>query len=113
MTEVVTDAYAQYQSEIGEVRERIARFLLALEQLEVDPLSDDVQARFDSDGYLADLHIEPTAMRRYTNVELEELVTDVLRGTERQMSDAVRELVEEYGLSELLQAPPSMEQWQQ
>ena len=104
MTEVVTDVY-ELQQELEDGRGRIAAFLLALEHMEVDPISDDVVAKFDSDGYLDDLWIDPTAMRRYTNVELEGLITDVLQRTERGMEEAVRGLLEEHGLSDLLEAP--------
>jgi hypothetical protein len=102
---VATDVYEEYQQELEAVKNRIAAFMVALERIKVDPINDDVVATFDSDGYLADLYIDPTAMRRYTNVELEELIGDVLRGTEKQMNEAVRELIEQYGLSDLLKAP--------
>jgi hypothetical protein len=107
MTDVVTkgDVYEAFQQELEEVRGRIAAFMLALDEVKGDPLNDDVVAKFDSDGYLDDLWVDPTAMRRYTNVELEGLITDVLQGTERGMKEAVRGLLEEHGLSDLLEAP--------
>ena len=107
MTDVVMkgDVYEAFQQELEEVRGRIAAFMLALEGIEVDSTSDDVVARFDSDGFLADLYIDPTAMRKYTHIELEELVTDVLRGTEKHMEEAVRELIEQHGLSDILDMP--------
>lgn len=95
----------EFQHDVAEVKERIARFRVAVEQVVVDPISDDVVARFDTDGFLVDLIINPAAMRRYTNVEGEELITEVLQGTERQMSEAVRGLVDEYGLNEILAGP--------
>lgn len=106
MTDVVVkDGYEEFQQELEETRARIAAFMLALDQIQIDPTSDDVVAQFDSDGFLKDLYIDPTAMRRYTNTELEQLVTDVLRGTERKVMEKVRALIKEHGLSELLEAP--------
>jgi hypothetical protein len=107
MTDVVTkgDVYEAFQQALEEVRGRIAAFMLALDEVKGDALNDDVVAKFDSDGYLDDLWIDPTAMRRYTHIELEELVTDVLRGTEKQMEEAVRALIEQHGLSDILDMP--------
>lgn len=47
---------------------------------ELGPFGQDVQATFDRNGYLTDLYIDPTALTRYTHVELEDVITDTLRG---------------------------------
>jgi hypothetical protein len=42
------------------------------------------------------LYIDPTALRQYTNIELEEIITTVLRETNNLVRDAVLNLMERY-----------------
>jgi len=102
---VHADVYEEYHHAIAEVKERIAMFSVAVEQVAVEPITNEVVAQFDTDGFLTDLYISPAARRRYTNVEGEQLITEVLQGTERQMSEAVRALIDQYGLNDILAGP--------
>lgn len=70
-------------------RARAAEFnAIAQQGLDFEPVSDMVTVTFDSDGYLKDLVIDPTAPTRYTHTELEELITTVLRESTLRLRDA-------------------------
>ena len=47
---------------------------------ELGPFGANVQATLNRDGHLEDLYIDPTALTRYTHLELEDVITDALRG---------------------------------
>ncbi|AFV14878.1 MULTISPECIES: hypothetical protein [Mycobacterium] len=63
---------------------------------ERDPISDVVIAAFDSDGYLSDLFIKPTALADYTHTGLEDLITDVLRESFDRLFEASNAIIDRY-----------------
>jgi hypothetical protein len=73
---------------------RVTRGLVA-ELMAIDPKAgaDDghheVEVAFDRDGFLSDLVIAPTALADHTHVELEDLITDVLREGNAQLNEAI------------------------
>jgi hypothetical protein len=77
-------------------RARNAAFQEAVSRITVDPVHDAVQARFDSNGTLLALEIDPSALSDYTNTELEQIITDVLQKTRTQLHAQVMELFETY-----------------
>ncbi|OBJ84742.1 hypothetical protein [Mycobacterium asiaticum] len=88
--EEYVDAYCK---NVVAIRQRLAESNEALARKigELGPLNDEVQATFDSDGYLENLYIEPTAMTRYTCAELEDLVTEVLRAGDERLAQLVND----------------------
>lgn len=87
---------AQAEAAIAHWRARNKAFLDAVEGINVPTLHDDVRARFDSWGNLLDLDIAPEAMSAYTNVELEEIITAVLRRTRDEIYEHMRGLFAAY-----------------
>jgi hypothetical protein len=78
-------------------RARAAEFKASTQKaIELDPISDQVVASFDGDGYLHDLFIAPTALTSYTYTELEELITEVLRDSTYRLREVVREAFDRY-----------------
>ena len=77
-------------------RARHAAWQLAIEQITVTPIHADVVPVFDTDAMLVRLHIEPTAMTRYTHTELEELITRSLQDARIQMKERISELFAKY-----------------
>jgi DNA-binding protein YbaB len=78
-------------------RARVAEFNATTQRaIELDPISDLVAATFDGDGYISDLFIDPTTMTRYTNTELEDLITEVLRDSTVRLREVVREAIDRY-----------------
>jgi DNA-binding protein YbaB len=73
---------------------RVTRGLVA-ELMAIDPkvAADDghhaVEVVFDRDGFLSDLVIAPTALADHTHIELEDLITDVLRDGNAQLNEAI------------------------
>ena len=73
---------------------RVTRGLVA-ELMAIDPkaATDDshhaVEVVFDRDGFLSDLVIAPTALADHTHIELEDLITDVLREGNAQLNEAI------------------------
>jgi hypothetical protein len=66
---------------------RAAEFNAAIQRaIELDPISDQVVATLDGDGYPHDLFIEPTALTSHSHTELEDLITDVLRDSNVRLS---------------------------
>lgn len=87
---------AQAEAALAHMRARNKAFLDAVEGINTPALHDDVRARFDSNGDLVDLDIAPEAMSTYTNTELEELITVVLRETRRQLTEQMHGLFVTY-----------------
>ncbi len=90
------DYVAQVVASIAHWRARNAAFLDAAARIAPEPVHEAVTARFDSNGTLLELEIAPTALGDYTNVELEEIITDVLRRTRASMHAQMMELFEKY-----------------
>ncbi len=91
----------EYVAAIGEgvraTRALMAEFNAAMQQaIELDPISDQVVAILDGDGYLRDLFIEPTALTGHTHTELEDLITDVLRDSNVRLREVVMEAVSRF-----------------
>lgn len=104
------EVVAAYEKSIQAVRARLA----ALEDewrrraAALGPINDDVQAVLDKDGFIEDLYIEPTVLTRYTAIELEDLISDVLRDSSERLREVILETSEhhtspESPLGELLQ----------
>jgi hypothetical protein len=87
---------AQAEAALAHMRARNKAFLEAVEGISIPSLHDDVRARFDSNGDLIDLDIAPEAMSTYTNVELEELITAVLRETRERLTERMHGLFVTY-----------------
>jgi hypothetical protein len=87
---------AQAEAALAHMRTRNKAFLDAVDGIAIPSLHDDVRARFDSNGDLVDLDIAPEVMRTYTNVELEELITAVLRETRNQLTEQMHGLFVKY-----------------
>src|SRR3954468_24053491 len=87
---------AQAEAPLAHMRARNKAFLDAVDGVNIPSLYDAVCARFDSNGDLVDLDIAPEAMSTYTNVELEEIITDVLRETRKQLTEQVQRLFVTY-----------------
>ena len=87
---------AQAEAALAHMRARNKAFLDAVDGINVPSLHDDVRARFDSNGNLVDLDIAPEALNVYTNVELEELITSVLRETRNQLTAQMQGLFVKY-----------------
>ena len=75
---------------------RNAAFQEAGGRITVVPVHEAVRARFDSNGTLLALEIDPSALSDYTNTELEEIVTEVLQKTRTELHSQVMELFETY-----------------
>ncbi|MBB3753683.1 hypothetical protein FHT44_006205 [Mycolicibacterium sp. BK634] len=87
---------AQVVASIAHWRARNAAFLEAAARIAPEPVHQAVSARFDSNGTLLELQIAPTALCDYTNVELETIITDVLRQTRASVHAQMMELFEKY-----------------
>jgi hypothetical protein len=87
---------AQAEAALAHMRARNKAFLEAAEGINIPSLHEDVRAHFDSNGDLIDLDIAPEAMSTYTNVELEELITAVLRETRKQLTERMHGLFVTY-----------------
>jgi DNA-binding protein YbaB len=77
-------------------RARNAAFQEAVSRIAVEPAHEAVRARFDSNGTLLTLEIDPAALSDYTNTELEDIITEVLQTTRAQLHAQVMELFETY-----------------
>ena len=86
----------QVMASITHWRARNAAFMDAASRIRVDPVHELVWARFDSDGTLQDMQIDPAALSEYTNIELEDILTDVLRRTRASVHAQVMGLFEKY-----------------
>lgn len=56
----------------------------------------DIDATFDRDGFLSELVIAPTALADHTHIELEDLITDVLREGNAQLNEAIMAAMERF-----------------
>jgi DNA-binding protein YbaB len=92
------DTVEAYEKSIQAIRTRLA-------ELDTDwrrraaalrPINDDVQAVLDSDGFIEDLYIDPTALTRYTHIELEDLITEVLRDSSERLREVILETSEQH-----------------
>jgi DNA-binding protein YbaB len=84
------------EASIAHWRARNAAFQEAVTRITVEPVHEAVRARFDSNGTLLALEIDPSALSDYTNTELEAIITEVLAKTRTQLHAQVMELFETY-----------------
>jgi DNA-binding protein YbaB len=84
------------EASIAHWRARNAAFQEAVSRITVEPVHEVVRARFDSNGTLIELEIDPSALSDYTNTELEDIITEVLQKTRTQLHAQVMELFETY-----------------
>jgi hypothetical protein len=68
----------------------------AIDLTTVSSDSSEIEATFDRDGFLADLVIAPTALADHTHIELEDMVTDVLRDGNAQLGEAIMAAASRY-----------------
>jgi hypothetical protein len=95
--ELTDDQYvAQVEATIAHWRARHAAWNTAVDHIEVERFHDAVSARFDSNGTLTAVDIEPSALSNYTNTELEEIITDVLQRTRESVHEQVMDLFAQY-----------------
>lgn len=88
---------AAVEQGIRVTRARVAELKAAIQKaIELDPVSDEVVATFDGDGYLCGLVIEPTALTSHTYTELEDLITDVLREGNLRLRELVLAAVDRF-----------------
>lgn len=104
------EVVAAYEKSIQAVRARLADLETEWRRraAALGPINDDVQAVLDKDGFIEDLYIEPSALTRYTHIELEDLITDVLRDSSERLREVILETSEQHTspespLGELLQ----------
>ena len=86
----------QVEASIAHWRARNAAFQEAVSRITVEPVHEAVRARFDSNGTLLALEIDPAALSDYTNTELEDIITDVLQKTRTQLHAHMMGLFETY-----------------
>jgi DNA-binding protein YbaB len=84
------------EASIAHWRARNAAFQEAVSRITFEPVHEMVRARFDSNGTLLALDIDPSVLSDYTNTELEDIITDVLQKTRTQLHTQVMELFETY-----------------
>jgi DNA-binding protein YbaB len=84
------------EASIAHWRARNAAFQEAVSRITVDPVHEAVKARFDSNGTLLELEIDPSALADYTNTELEDIIIEVLQKTRTELHSQVMELFERY-----------------
>lgn len=70
--------------------------LRAIEPKAVDSANHEIEATFDRDGFLQDLVIAPTALADHTHIELEDMITDVLRDGNAQLNEAIMAAMTRY-----------------
>jgi hypothetical protein len=87
---------ARVEASTAHWRARNAAFLEAVARIDVDPVHDAVTACFDGNGTLVKLEIAPGALALYTNTELEEIITEVLQTTRRELHARVMDLFATY-----------------
>lgn len=86
--EMLSGVFAAYKADLARRTE------------ELGPFGDDVQATLNRYGHLEDLYIDPTALTRYTHVELEDVITDALRGGAERLGAVEKEVWHDHYESE-------------
>nr|WP_156770624.1 hypothetical protein [Mycobacterium gordonae] len=92
------DAVAAIEKQIEMVRAALAEFNADCQRRanELGPFGEEVQVTIERDGYIEDLYIDPTVLTRYTHIELEDLITDVLRGGSERMYTVLNEAFDQH-----------------
>ena len=81
---------------VAQLRARHAAFTAAARGIRAEQCHRDVQARWDTEGNLLGIDIAPTALRDYTNLELEDIVAEVLRRTRLDVGEKFQALFDTY-----------------
>ncbi|MCB0939179.1 MAG: type I secretion protein TolC [Mycobacterium sp.] len=81
---------------VSQLRARHAAFTVACQGIHGDQFHPDVQARWDNEGNLRGIDIAPNALRDYTNLELEDIISDVMRRTRLDVGDKFQALFDKY-----------------
>ena len=87
---------ARVQGAAASLRARNAAWLEAINHIKVPAVHEAVTARFDSNGTLVEFDIDPSALSDYTNTELEQIITYVLRNTHQALHAQMMELFATY-----------------
>ncbi|MDQ1247904.1 MAG: hypothetical protein QG597_2276 [Actinomycetota bacterium] len=87
---------AQVLDAVAQMRARHAAFNVASLGIRGDQFHPDVQARWDTEGNLTGIDIAPNALRDYTNLELEDIISDVLRRTRLDVGEKFQALFDRY-----------------
>ncbi|MCA2244884.1 MULTISPECIES: type I secretion protein TolC [Mycobacteriaceae] len=97
MTQLSDEEYvARVEGGIAHWRARNRAWMDACEKIALDQAHPDVTVRFDENGDLTVFEVDDDALHKYTNTELEQIMTDALRQTRAQFADQVRNLYAEY-----------------
>ena len=97
MTQLTDDEYvARVEGGIAHWRARNRAWMDACERIEISQVHPDVIVRFDENGTLVVFDIAESALHKYTNTELEQIIADALRQTREQFADEVRALYAKY-----------------
>ena len=90
------DEVQQVVAAVAHLRARHAAFAVAADDIRNEQFHEAVEARWDGAGNLLSLDIAANALRDFTNLELEDIVTDVLRRTRQDMGDRFQTVFEKY-----------------
>ena len=90
------DEVQQVLDAVAQLRARHAAFAVAAKGIRAEQVHPDVQASWDTEGTLVEVDIAGNALRDYTNLELEDIVTDVMRRTRLDVGQKFAALFEKY-----------------
>lgn len=97
MTQLSDDEYvARVEDGLAHWRARNRAWMDACEKIALDKVHPDVTVRFDEAGNLTVFEVDDDALHKYTNTELEQIITDALRQTREKFAEQVRNLFAEY-----------------
>ena len=96
MTLTDDEYVARVQAAAASMQARNAAWLEAINHIEVPAVHEAVTARFDSNATLVEFDIDPSALSDYTDTELEQIITDVLRNTHQALYAQMMELFATY-----------------
>ena len=96
MTLTDDEYLARMEAANASLRARNAAWLEAINHIKVPAVHEAVTARFDSNATLVEFDVDPSALSDYTNTELEQIITDVLRNTHQALHAQVMELLATY-----------------
>lgn len=81
---------------VAQLRARHAAFNVASQGIRGEQFHPDVQARWDNEGNLQGIDVAPNALRDYTNLELEDIISEVLRRTRLDVGEKFQALFDKY-----------------
>lgn len=86
----------QVERSLKHWRARHTAWEQAVDDLRIASGHPAVQPTFDGNGTLTALDIEPAALMDYTNIELEQIITDAIRGCRTELFTAMQDLFAVY-----------------